>query len=142
LKVFKSNFDWDFASEPYPEIQNREVYICRGKVLGTSSRDRAFHGELRVLILVNVHSVLNMIATSSGGSSCANVLLYHRGDKHDYDDWVKATHSKEWSADEILPYFKKHEKFYKGDSPFAHIQFPNNHPHPSQQRSSLTESYI
>ena len=36
VKVFKSERDWDFDTEPVPGT-NRGVYLCRGKVLGGSS---------------------------------------------------------------------------------------------------------
>jgi len=45
-----------------------------------------------------------------GGSSCINVMLYHRGDKKDYEKWSEATGARHlWSPDSVLPYFKKAE---------------------------------
>lgn len=41
-----------------------------------------------------------------GGSSSINAMLYVRGHKSDYDDWV-ALGNTGWSFDEVLPYFKK-----------------------------------
>jgi choline dehydrogenase-like flavoprotein len=35
--LFKTQFDWDFASEPEPALQQRRIYLPRGKVLGGSS---------------------------------------------------------------------------------------------------------
>lgn len=49
-----------------------------------------------------------------GGSSSLNVLLYNRGDANDYDKWAKAAGSPEWSAANVLPYFKKSEDFHHG----------------------------
>lgn len=37
LKLFKSAWDWDFATEPAPEVGDRQIYLCRGKGLGGSS---------------------------------------------------------------------------------------------------------
>lgn len=37
LKLFKSAWDWNFASEPAPQLAERELYLCRGKTLGGSS---------------------------------------------------------------------------------------------------------
>ena len=34
---FKTKLDWDFATEPEPHVDNRELYIPRGKWLGGSS---------------------------------------------------------------------------------------------------------
>jgi choline dehydrogenase-like flavoprotein len=36
-QLFKTQFDWDFASEPEPALRQRRVYLPRGKVLGGSS---------------------------------------------------------------------------------------------------------
>jgi choline dehydrogenase-like flavoprotein len=35
--LFKTQFDWDFASEPEPALKQRRIYLPRGKVLGGSS---------------------------------------------------------------------------------------------------------
>ncbi|MDB5515173.1 MAG: putative choline dehydrogenase [Tardiphaga sp.] len=36
-QLFKTKFDWDFATEPEPALGRRRIYIPRGKVLGGSS---------------------------------------------------------------------------------------------------------
>lgn len=84
--MFKSKFDWDFGSAPEPNVANRSIYLCRGKVLG--------------------------------GSSCANVLLYHRGDSNDYKDWASLIGDEEWSPENVLPYFKKSEDDFRGESKY------------------------
>lgn len=40
-----------------------------------------------------------------GGSSCTNVMLYHRGEEADYDQWGV----EGWTGKDVLPYFKKAE---------------------------------
>ncbi|WP_448661598.1 GMC family oxidoreductase [Sphingomonas sp. CJ20] len=45
-----------------------------------------------------------------GGSSAINGMVYIRGDRADYEDWVEAG-AKGWSFDELLPYFLKSEGF-------------------------------
>jgi choline dehydrogenase len=35
--LFHTKLDWDFATEPEPHVNNREMYIPRGKALGGSS---------------------------------------------------------------------------------------------------------
>ncbi|BCI86572.1 hypothetical protein NIIDMKKI_17780 [Mycobacterium kansasii] len=36
-KLFRSEVDWDYLTEPQPELAGREIYWPRGKVLGGSS---------------------------------------------------------------------------------------------------------
>ncbi|EWG46293.1 hypothetical protein FVEG_06833 [Fusarium verticillioides 7600] len=45
-----------------------------------------------------------------GGSSILNGLCWSRGSVSDYDDWQKLG-NKGWSWNDLLPYFKKSEKF-------------------------------
>jgi choline dehydrogenase len=49
-----------------------------------------------------------------GGSSSINGMIYMRGQARDYDSWAQATGQADWSWDQCLPYFKKHEDYYKG----------------------------
>jgi len=49
-----------------------------------------------------------------GGSSSINGMIYMRGQSRDYDGWAQATGEPEWRWDRCLPYFKKHEDYYKG----------------------------
>ena len=36
--LFKTQFDWDFTSEPEPALEQRRIYLPRGKVLGVAAR--------------------------------------------------------------------------------------------------------
>ncbi|MUM15469.1 glucose-methanol-choline oxidoreductase [Mycobacterium sp. CBMA271] len=36
-KLFRSDVDWDYLTEPQPELNNRQIYWPRGKTLGGSS---------------------------------------------------------------------------------------------------------
>jgi choline dehydrogenase len=49
-----------------------------------------------------------------GGSSSINGMIYMRGQSRDYDGWAQATGEPEWGWQRCLPYFKKHEDYYKG----------------------------
>ncbi|TCL75990.1 GMC family oxidoreductase N-terminal domain-containing protein [Rhizobium sp. BK251] len=40
-QLFKTQFDWDFSSEPEPALGQRRIYLPRGKVLGGSSSTNA-----------------------------------------------------------------------------------------------------
>jgi choline dehydrogenase len=41
-------------------------------------------------------------------------MIYMRGQKRDYDSWAQAVGDASWTWDNCLPYFKKHEDYYKG----------------------------
>jgi choline dehydrogenase len=49
-----------------------------------------------------------------GGCSSINGMIYMRGQARDYDGWAKATGDANWTWDNCLPFFKKHEDHYKG----------------------------
>src|SRR5579862_8907171 len=36
-RLYRSSFDWDFTSEPEPALQNRRLYLPRGRMLGGTS---------------------------------------------------------------------------------------------------------
>src|SRR5262249_15587951 len=36
-QLFKTKYDWDFATEPEPQLDNRRLYLPRGRTLGGSS---------------------------------------------------------------------------------------------------------
>ena len=78
-------YNRSYISEPEPGLNNRKVYIPRGKVIG--------------------------------GSSSINALVYHRGDKSDYDDWSKQVNN-DWSYNNLKKYFESYENSsQKNDSP-------------------------
>ena len=49
-----------------------------------------------------------------GGCSSINGMIYMRGQARDYDGWAKITGDANWTWDNCLPAFKKHEDYYKG----------------------------
>jgi len=49
-----------------------------------------------------------------GGSSSINGMIYMRGQARDYSQWAQLTGDPGWSWEQCLPYFKKHEDYYKG----------------------------
>ena len=52
-----------------------------------------------------------------GGSTSINGMLYIRGHPRDYDEW-RQLGAEGWSYADVLPYFKKAEGFWGGDSKF------------------------
>ncbi len=81
--------DWLYATEPAAGLNGRSLRYPRGKVLG--------------------------------GSSSINGMIYMRGQARDYDGWGAGDGhgaNPAWSWAECLPYFLKHEDFYKGADAF------------------------
>ncbi|MGD0026835.1 MAG: GMC family oxidoreductase N-terminal domain-containing protein [Xanthobacteraceae bacterium] len=50
-----------------------------------------------------------------GGSSSINAMIYMRGQAADYDHWRQLGLSG-WGWDDVLPYFKRHENHFLGES--------------------------
>lgn len=71
-----------------------------------------------------------------GGSSSINGMVYIRGQREDYDDWSRGLgNTKEWSYEDVLPFFRKMETNpfgageYHGDSgPLKVSNVPTPHP--------------
>lgn len=56
-----------------------------------------------------------------GGCSSVNAMIYARGHKWDFDHWASLGNDG-WSYDEVLPYFKKHQRWNRGDNEFHSSQ--------------------
>jgi len=52
-----------------------------------------------------------------GGSSSINGLIFIRGQHEDFDDWEHAG-AKGWNYRELLPYFRRYERYRGGDSQY------------------------
>src|SRR6478609_3654161 len=52
-----------------------------------------------------------------GGSSSINGMIYMRGQAADYDGWRQAGNAG-WGWDDVLPYFKRAEDHYSGETEF------------------------
>jgi len=50
-----------------------------------------------------------------GGSSSVNGMMYSRGHPRDYDQWAQMG-ARGWSFDEVLPWFRKSERNWRGAS--------------------------
>jgi choline dehydrogenase len=51
-----------------------------------------------------------------GGSSAINAMIYMRGQAADYDHWRQLGLAG-WGWDDVLPFFKRHENHFMGESP-------------------------
>lgn len=70
-----------------------------------------------------------------GGSSSVNGLIYIRGQREDYADWVAAG-ADGWGYAAVLPYFKRSERYAGGESEFHGVageldvsDLRNDHPY-------------
>jgi choline dehydrogenase len=52
-----------------------------------------------------------------GGSSSINGLIFIRGQHEDFDDWASVG-AKGWSYNEVLPFFRRYERYRGGDSQY------------------------
>jgi len=52
-----------------------------------------------------------------GGSSSINGLIFIRGQHEDFDDWERAG-ATGWSYRDLLPYFRRYERYRGGDSQY------------------------
>ena len=77
-------FDWNYVSEPQPNLAGRRIELKRGKVLG--------------------------------GSSSINFMAHNRGNRSDYERWVRLG-VPDWSYEKLLPYFKRLENWQEGRAP-------------------------
>jgi 4-pyridoxate dehydrogenase len=60
-----------------------------------------------------------------GGSSSTNAMAYVRGNRGDYDRWA-ASGLTDWGFDKVLPFFKKQERWEKGESQYRGGSGPLN----------------
>ncbi|MCU1681513.1 MAG: putative oxidoreductase [Amycolatopsis sp.] len=58
-----------------------------------------------------------------GGTSSMNTMLYVRGHRYDYDTWAELG-NKDWSYDDVLPFFKKSEDNQRGGDEFHGVGGP------------------
>jgi choline dehydrogenase-like flavoprotein len=52
-----------------------------------------------------------------GGSSSINGLIFIRGQREDFDDWERLG-AKGWSYRELLPYFRRYERYQGGENQY------------------------
>src|SRR5690348_17370106 len=50
-----------------------------------------------------------------GGSSAINAMIYMRGQAADYDHW-RQLGLNGWGSDDVLPFFRRHENHFMGES--------------------------
>lgn len=76
-KLFKKKYDWGFWTEPQPHVNNRRIYLPRGKTLGGSSSINAM-----VYVRGNKKDYDNWAALGNKGWSYREVLPYFIKSEH------------------------------------------------------------
>ncbi|HEX4043711.1 MAG TPA: GMC family oxidoreductase N-terminal domain-containing protein [Xanthobacteraceae bacterium] len=74
-----------------------------------------------------------------GGSSAINAMIYMRGQAADYDHWRQLGLGG-WGWDDVLPFFRKHENHFLGDSA-AHAAGGELHVSPPRVRWDLLDAF-
>ena len=74
---------------------------------------------------VNCHSrrIRQPVASTMGGGSSVNAMMYVRGERRAYDRWVEQG-ACGWGFDDILPYFRRMEDFEGGESRYHGVGGP------------------
>ena len=75
-----------------------------------------------------------------GGSSAINAMIYVRGHREDYDHWA-ALGNEGWGYEDVLPYFKRSERFEPGDSAYHGQDGPLNVSTPRSPRP-LSKTFV
>jgi len=87
-ELFKSEYDWDYSTEPQPELDGRELYWPRGKTLGGSSAINAM-----IYIRGHPHDYDTWAELGNEGWGYEDVLPYFkRGEHADSDRLEPAYH--------------------------------------------------
>lgn len=77
-----------------------------------------------------------------GGSSSINGMVYTRGQREDYDDWAALPGCEGWSYKDLLPYFKRSERFMGGEASDYHGTDGELAVTYLSMRYPITEAYI
>jgi choline dehydrogenase len=94
---------WSSVPLGFGKILSHPGYLWAG----TTEPEAALNGRRMALITGRV----------MGGSSSVNGMVYVRGFPRDYERW-RELGGEGWSYDEVLPYFKKAERFERGADDF------------------------
>ena len=92
-----SELDWKYESTPQKHLGGRRVYEAAGKALGG--------GSVINYGIPCFRYYLETALTFQRG-------LWTRGDRKDYETWVKKSGDSKWSYDALLPYFRRSESHF------------------------------
>jgi choline dehydrogenase len=75
-----------------------------------------------------------------GGSSAINGLVHVRGTRLEYDTW-KERGAEGWGYDDVLPYFKKHERHHRGATEYHGADGPLGI-EPARWKNPLADTFL
>lgn len=75
-----------------------------------------------------------------GGSSSINGLVHVRGARFDYETWVQMG-ATGWSFDDVMPYFKKYERYEHGEREYHNTDGPIG-VEPARWKNPLADAFI
>lgn len=107
--------------------------------LNYSEVDWAFYTEPQAHVLNR--RMFQPRGKTLGGCSSTNAMAYIRGNREDYEDWVKAGNPG-WSYEEVLPYFIKSEHNEQIHSRFHGQNGPLNVTFAKYHRSPLADAFV
>jgi len=81
LNLWNREYSWDYKTVPQTELS--QAFVNRTII------------EVRGKVI--------------GGTSTVNGMMYNRGNRRDFDNWVTTYGANGWSYEEVLPYFIKSE---------------------------------
>ncbi|HEY6253950.1 MAG TPA: GMC family oxidoreductase N-terminal domain-containing protein [Candidatus Angelobacter sp.] len=101
--------------------------LALSKVIG-SALDWKYMTEKQPFL--NGRQIMSNRGKVLGGSSSINAMIYVRGNRRDYDHW-NFLGNEGWAYQDVLPYFKKSERYELGESHYhgghGHLSVINNH---------------
>ena len=104
-QLFKTKYDWDFATEPEPRLRERRIYLPRGRTLGGSSTMNAMIYTCHDLLVSsrqgrkNGSSPGSYLDASIGGGS-PNSFMKSRTWSAQSDGWAMVR----WPKDSGVPF--------------------------------------
>lgn len=101
--------------EAGPEDKSKAIQIPAGVVALMDNKQVNWTYETEPEANLNNRKIYTPRGKVLGGSSSLNAMVYIRGNKADYDHW-QSLGNEGWSYAEVLPYFKKSEAFFAGET--------------------------
>ncbi|KAG6871962.1 hypothetical protein C0995_014473 [Termitomyces sp. Mi166 len=94
--INSDSYDWNYTTVNQTGLGGRSIAYPRGRILGGCS---------------STSEIQDCHAVSNFDHNASDWLVYTRGSSDDFDRYATVTGDQGWSWNNILPYFKKNEKW-------------------------------